>query len=303
MKITTYKELQSKDELLPLFLGWIPFNPKEFEKAIEADPRLRNSPVGYIGIQNNHLVGFVGVMDIPTRTIEGSEEKVGGIWGVVTHPGHARKGVFTALMQRSHEYFTEKGYKFSLLNTSKSLIAYALYKKLGYRDVTVYPSAYKVIKETRKTTKKESDKKAKLDWSKILDIYDQATQSKTGFVVRDSQYGKMLEIRKKIEPEKCVVTDRGYALLRENEGNVAIQEIMASTKDEISKLISQSERTATKTVMAEVVLDSDLLRTYRSDGFMIIEDSYDALMFKPLADATFAENYGQRFFTTNLDCF
>jgi predicted acetyltransferase len=135
MEIKTYRELEIRDEFLPLFQHafWWPYNPKEFKKAIKVDPRLQNSPVGYAATKNKRLVGFVGVMDITTRTLEGSEEKVGGIWGVVTHPAFTRKGISTALMQKSHEYFKEEGYKFSLLNTSKSLIAHAFYQKLGYR--------------------------------------------------------------------------------------------------------------------------------------------------------------------------
>jgi len=304
MRIATYRELQSKDELLPLFQHafWWPFNPKEFEKIIKADPRLQDSPVGYAAIKNKHLVGFVGVMDIATCTLQGSEENVGGIWGVVTHPAHARKGIFTALMQRSHEYFREKGYNFSLLNTSKSLIAYALYQKLGYRDVIVYPSAYKVIKETRKATKK-SGKKTKLDWNKILEIYNQVTQDKTGFVVRSTQYGKMLETRKRIQPGKSIVTDKGYALLKEDTGNVAVQEIIALTKEEVSKLITQIEGKAAKAVIAEAVLDNDLQRAYLSRGFMFLEDSYDLLMFKPLTNASFTEVYGNEFYAAATDYF
>jgi len=305
MRIATYRELQSKDELLPLFQQafWWPFNPKEFEKTIKADPRLRNSPVGYAAIKSNHLVGFVGVMEIMTRTTEGSEEKVGGVWGVVTHPAHARKGIFTALMQKSHEYFKEQGYKFSLLNTSKSLIAYTFYQKLGYRDVTVYPSAYKVVKQTKKTTRKSGKKNTKLDWSGILDMFNQVTEDRSGFVVRSTQYGKMLETRKIIQPKKCIVTGKGYALLNEDRGNVSVQEMIALTKGEVSKLITHSESKATKTVIAEAVLDDTLRRAYLSHGFMILEDSYGLLMFKPLTNASFMEVYGNKFYAAASDYF
>jgi len=241
-------------------------------------------------------------MDIMTRTLQGSEEKVGGIWGVVTHPAHARKGIFRTLMHKSHEYFADKSYKFSILNTSKSLIAYALYQKLGYRDAIIYRGVYKVIKDTKKTTEKRG-KKTGMDWNKILEIYNQATQDKTGFVIRDTQYGKMLETRKRIQPKKCIVTNKGYALLKEDSGNVAIQEIIALTKDEISKLITHSESEATKTVIAEAVLNNNLQKAYLSSGFMIFQDSYDLLMSKPLAKASFKEVYGNKFYAAATDYF
>ena len=118
MKITTYRELQSQDGLLPLFQHafWWPYNPKEFDKTIKADPRLKDGPVGYVAMRDNQIAGFIGVMDITTLTLQESEENVGGIWGVVTHPVHARKGIFKALMKKSHDYFKEQGYKISLLS-------------------------------------------------------------------------------------------------------------------------------------------------------------------------------------------
>ena len=304
MKIITYRELQSKDELLPLFQHafWWPFNPKEFEKIIRADPRLKNSPVGYVAVEDNQIAGFVGVMDIATRTLQKSEEIVGGIWGVVTHPVHARKGIFKALMQRSHDYFKEQGYKFSILYTSKILIAYAFYLKLGYKDTMVYPSAYKIIKEKRKTAKK-TRKKIKLDWDKLVGLYNQATKNYTGFVIRDKQYGRMLETRKRIQPEKSIVTDKGYALLREDEGNMYVKELLALSKEETSKLISEIEEKTAKGIIYEKVVDKDTLETYKSCGYMIMREGYDLLMSKQLADTTFTETYGNKFYSTSADFF
>lgn len=304
MKITTYRELQSKDELLPLFQHafWWPFNPKEYDKTIKADPRLKNGPVGYAAIVDNHIAGFVGVMDITTRTLQESEETVGGIWGVVTHPVHARKGIFKALMQRSHDSFKEQGYKFSLLYTSKILIAYAAYHKLGYKDTAAYSSAYKVINETRKTVKK-TRKKIKLDWGRLLKLYNQATKNQPGFVIRDKQYGRMLEIRKRIQPEKSILTDKGYALLREDEGTMYVKELIALKKEEGSKLIAQIEEKTTKAIIDEKVVNKDTLDTYKSRGYMTIREGYDLLMSKQLTDTTFEETYGHTFHATSADFF
>lgn len=304
METTTYRELQSKNELLPLMdqaFEW-PFNPVEFEEIIKADPRLQHSPVGYAAMEDNHLAGFVGVMDLTTRTLDGAEETVGGIWGVVTHPAHARKGISKALMQRSHQYFKEKGYRFSLLNTWRPLIACAYYQKLGYKEAIVYPSAYKLIEKPRKSTK-PTNKKAKLDWDKILKIYNQATENRTGLVFRDKQYGKMLEIRKRIQPEKSVITDEGYALLKEDEGNVTIQEIIALTTEETGKLINLIGEKAIKAVIDGAVLDNKILDSYRSRGYMVLEDSYNVLMAKPLTKMRFPEVYGDKFYMTNADSF
>lgn len=304
MKITTYRELQSKDELLPLFQHafWWPFNPKEYDKIIKADPRLKNSPVGYFAIKDNHVVGSVGVMDIATRTLQESRETVGGIWGVVTHPVHARKGIFKALMQRSHDYFKEQGYKFSLLYTSKTLIAYAFYHKLGYKDTIAYPSAYKVIKEKKKTARK-TRKKIKLDWDKLLELYNQVTKDYTGFVIRGKQYGRMLETRKRVQPEKSIVTDNSYALLREYEGNMYIRELIALSKEGISRLLTEIEEKTAKAIIYEKVVDQDTLDICKLRGYMIMREGYDLLMSKQLTDVTFTETYGHGFYATGADSF
>ncbi len=304
MQIANYRELQSKEELLPLFQHafWWPFNPTVFDRTIRADSRLRNSPVGYAALINKQVAGFVGVMDIQTRTLHEAEETVGGIWGVVTHPVHARKGIFKALMQKSHDYFREQGYRFSFLYTSKILIAHAFYRRLGYNDTVIYSSAYKTVKDMKKTARRPG-KKSKLDWDKVSDLYNRVTRNFTGFVIRDKQYRRMLETRKKIQPAKSIVTDKGYALLRENEGNTYVRELMTLTRKEKSKLILQIEKKTAKTVIDEKVVDKDTLNAYQSQGYKIMRQGYDVLMSKQLADATFTETYGHRFYATSVDSF
>jgi len=49
MKVEAYRELASKNELFPLVdqALWELLNPIEFDEEINADPRLKLSPVGY----------------------------------------------------------------------------------------------------------------------------------------------------------------------------------------------------------------------------------------------------------------
>jgi hypothetical protein len=201
-----------------------------------------------------------------------------------------------------HEYFEGNGYKFSFLHTSKVLIAYGFYQKLGYRDVIVNQSAYKVIEETKKRAKKSS-RKVKLDWNTILKIYNQTTKDHTGFVVRDRQYGRMLETWKRIQPENCIVSDEGYVLLKDDEGSMTIQELKALTKEEASRLVTKVEETARKTIIDRAVLDKTLQKIYQSHGFMLLENGYDLLMSKPLTDEEFKETYGNEFYATAADFF
>lgn len=113
----------------------------------------------------------------------------------------------------------------------------------------------------------------------------------------------MLKIRKRIQPERSIVTDEGYVLLKEEEGNVTIREIMVLTVEVTGRLINLVEEKATKAVIDGAVLDSKILDIYRSHGYMILEDSYNVLMAKPLAKISFPEVYGDRFYMTDIDSF
>jgi predicted acetyltransferase len=305
MKIEAYRELESKDELFPLIdqALWEYLNPVEFEHDIEADPRLKNSPIGYAAIENGLIVGFVGVMDMVTRSINGSEVKVGGIWDVATHPAHARKGVATTLMQRTHESFQETDCQFSFLTSGRADIAYSFYKKLGYKEALTFPSAHKIIQPTKKLVK-EAKRKMKPDWNRILSVYRQVTEDRTGFVIRSEEYMKMLERRKIIQPDKTVQTENGYALVKEDEGRVTIKEIMAPTKEETIRLIREVEEKTLKTVVDRAVLSKRTMKAYVSEGYMTLTQSYGVLMAKPLTKSTtFMETYRDKFYLTSVDLF
>jgi len=307
MNVVTYRELRRrlKNELLPLMdqaLSWL-FNPQREEEIIKIDPRLKNSPVGYCALENNHVVGFVGVMDLATRTLDGTIELAGGISGVATLPSHARKGISTTLMQKVHQYFQEQGYRFSFLNTSRSIIAYAYYQKLGYTVATEFPSAYRIFQKTR-TPKPAENGKKRLDWKKILEIYDQYSTQKTGLVVRDKEYYKMLVKGEMIQPEKTIMAKTGYVFFKEEKETMLIREIISPTIGEANELIEEVEKRAQTIVCDRVILDNKILQAYQSRGYMVLNRSYVVLMVKPLRKSvTFRQVYGDKFYRSDADFF
>jgi len=310
MRILTHRELEPKDELLPLMdnsFGW-PFNPRMYEKLIKIDPRLRNSPVGFCAVENGHVIGYVGVMELATRTLDGNVEYVGGIYGVATLPGHARKGVSTALMNRAHEYFRERNYRFSFLCTSHTLVAYAMYQKLGYSDLLERQSAYKVLNQ-KKAKANVEQKSGKLDFDKLLKVYSQFVKDKTGFVVRDKAYLTMLKKTGYFGDKDCIIEEDGYVIFRSNWGGTWtkatwIRELIALNAKEMNRLVGLVEAKARDLIMDRNVPDKALLQVYKSRGYMIEERSHGVIMVKPLtADATFKQTYGDKFYLTDLDFF
>jgi GNAT superfamily N-acetyltransferase len=309
MKILIYRELESTDELLPLLdhaFRWT-FNQRTFDKLIKIDPRLKNSPVGFCAVEAGHIVGYVGVMDIVTRTLDGTVEHVGGIYGVATLPSHTRRGVSTTLMNRAHEYFREKGYRFSLLGTSHTIIAHALYQKLGYTDLLECPSAYKVTR-TKKAKPKTREKTKKIDFDRLLKIYDRRVKDCTGPVIRDTAYFGMLKKTEGFMPKECLVDEEGYVLLKEIKGmwvnGVWIRELVAQNSKTVNKLLELTERRAKEMIYDRAVMDKELLEVYRSRGYMIQERSHSVMMVKSLTpEASFNQTYGDRLYMTGLDFF
>lgn len=310
MKILTYKDLGSKDDLLPVLdnaFGW-PFNPRTYEKIIKIDPRLRKSAVGFCALENERVVGFVGVMDLATRTLNGNVEYAGGIYGVATLPSHARKGISTTLMNRVHEHFREKGYRFSFLCTTHTLVAYAMYQKLGYADLLERTNAYKVL-EPKRTKSAMKEKAQKPDFDKLLQIYNEYVKDKTGFVVRDKDYLTMLKKTIGFNDKEFIINKDGYVIYKCNVGGVWtkatwIRELIALNTKEMIRLLNLVEAKAKDLILDRCVTEEALLPIYRARGYMIQKRSHIVIMVKPLtADASFKQTYGDKFYLTDLDFF
>lgn len=305
MKILTYWKLESKAELLPLMeqaFGW-PFMPEEFDDFVKKDPRLKNGAVGLCALENAKVVGYVGVMDLTTRTVQGRKENVGGIYGVATLPENTRRGISTMLMNRAHEYFLGKGYRLSILNTSPTIVAYAMYRKLGYTDARYFPSAYKLIDTNRPKTKRPKVELI-LDFNRILRFFDTYTKGKTGFVVRDEARLESIKKNERLTSKHCFVSQRGYVIFKKEKNLVRIRELAAANPDGMSELLDAVEAEGRTLVLARDILDTQLLAIYRSHGFAILERGHGVMMAKPLtSEVSFNKMYGKQFYTSSLDHF
>lgn len=304
MKIITYRELEPKDEFMILMemAFWHPTAPSTFEKNINSDIRLKNSPVGFCAVENKRLAGFVGVMDIPTKTVDGTEEIVGGIYAVATNPLFAKRGICKVLMDRAHHYFKEKKYQFCFLSTSRTIIAYALYQKMDYVEiekVNRFPITYKVLGK-EKVVKRFG---AKLNQEKIYQIYQEFVKDKTGFVVRQKDFVRLFLEQKRFDEKKSIQGKNGYALLTEVKDAVKIQELVSLNDRTYEKLLDQVESYAQGGVIDRMVTDEKLLEIYKVRGYSIQEGDHSVFMVKKLGNLEFEERYGDAFHIGMLDLF
>ena len=304
MEIITYRELEPKDEFMVLMeLGfWSPLSPTKFEELIDLDLRLKNGPVGFCAVENGRLAGFVGVMDIPTRTVDGSEETVGGIYDVATNPMFAKRGICKVLMDGAHQYFEEKKYNFSFLLTLRTIIAYAFYKKLNYIEIEKYnqfPIAYKVMRKDKEQKKYDM----KFFPKKIEEIYRKYIREKTGFTQRQKDFIKLFMQWGFSDLKKSFYQENGYALLTEIRSTIKIKELVSLDDQTYDKMLERIESTAQAGVIDRLVNDERLLKIYKSRGYRIQEGDHAVFMVKKMGDFEFEEIYGDNFHIGAMDLF
>jgi len=303
LKILTYRELECKNGLLPLMdqAFHLPFNLKEFEKIVKIDPRAKNGPIGFCATENEHLVGFVGVWDLPTRNLDGDIEYIGGVYSVATLPGYMRRGICTALMSAAHEYFRQKSYSFSFLSTVPTSVAYNLYKTIGYKDLTEFPSAYKIIPSNHAKTYKEKTREQP-DLDKILKIYNEYSKTKTGFAIRDEEYLNAIMRIEGINAKDCIVEEQSYVIFKKGKNGTQIKEIVALSAKYLEKLVEKVENNARTAVYDKAVMDREVLQIYQTRKYMLLSRSNAVAMIKPLAATTsFKQVYGDKFHVSGLD--
>jgi len=305
MKIITYRELERKDDIMMLMdlAFWWPISPRELEERINSDIRLKNGPAGFCAIKESRLAGFVGAMDIPTKTIEGNIEMVGGIWGVATNPDFAKQGICRVLMKAAHDYFRSQGYRFSFLCTSRTIIAYAFYLKLGYTEVEAvnqFTEVYKVLERSESVTQNRC---SNLDPQKIYRIYEKLMDDKTGFVIRQKDFVTMFARHKRIDEQKSILKQKGYALVTEDQSVIKVKDLVASDESAYEELVEGIEKIAKNGVIDRLVADEKLLAIYKSKGYRVQKGDNSVLMVKKLSDDEIDNVYGKSFCIGMLDWF
>jgi predicted acetyltransferase len=305
MKIVSYRELEPKDDFMMLMelAFWWPISPGTMEERIRTDARLKDGPVGFCVVEDDRLVGFVGVMDIATRTLEGVVETIGGIWAVATDPGFAQQGICKTLMEKAHDYFRSQNYRFSFLCTTRTIIAYAFYRKSGYEEVEAvnqFKGVFKVLDRAESAARSVSPT---IDPERIYRLYERFVQGRTGFVVRQKDFVTMYAKRKRFDEKKSIFKQNAYALVTENQGVIKVQDLVALDNAACEELIDQIEMVAQKGVIHRRIGDQRLLSIYKSRGYRLQEEDDGVMMVKNLIDTRIDEVYGDSFYIGALDWF
>ena len=128
-----------------------------------------------------------------------------------------------------------------------TLLAYGLYPKLGYANVTYFPSAYKTVQYHGTSAYAHAHGKnarEELDLDTTLRIYNEFSRNRTGLAVRDKEYLETLLKTEGIKSRNCVVGEQGYVMFKRSGKGIQIKEIIAATMRELNKLVKEVESKA-----------------------------------------------------------
>lgn len=140
MEIMEYDQVNplSVFQVTMLALGFA-LTPEHATHVRRTDPR-PFSCLAVCAVEDDLVVGHVGVFRLPMITTEGRED-VGGVWAVSTHPQYAGRGVASRLLEEAHARMRAAGLRFSTLGTDRSRGAYRLYRRNGYEDMNIWATA------------------------------------------------------------------------------------------------------------------------------------------------------------------
>ncbi|MBD3232832.1 MAG: GNAT family N-acetyltransferase [candidate division Zixibacteria bacterium] len=309
MDTVLYENLENKEELFILWMksfGW-PGTPEWLERFKYYETRIGKGPVGMCGLMDGKLVGFVGIMIIPTRNKYGEVEKVGGIYAIATRPDYSRRGIGRRLLEASENYLREQGAKLAFLTTSRSIVAYKWYCDAGYNVVEIvdnYPYMYNIFNPPRQVDKdRKQDEKFKLDFDQVQTTFDWFVRNLCGFVIRDKKYLKAAEMIGVFTPKLSYSTDRGHAFLRSSCDTIQFQEILARDEQSYRELIEMGESKAKYAAAAIHPFDRTASSIFENMGYVTDKGNFGVLMYKSLDGAEFSALYDERFMISRLDWF
>lgn len=191
MKILGYDEVDKQQviELNMACFRWM-LTPELAEEIRKVD---KHCPDYFAihAVEKDEILSQVGFITLDTETIEGIES-IGFIWGVCTKPSAASKGAARALMIEAHRRLLDEGVRYSFLGTGKSLIAYDLYRKLGYMDFSWDNSGIKRCREIQRTRSDLTFSSTSRN-KPYFEIFEEYSKDLLGFTHRPKNF---LKVRK-----------------------------------------------------------------------------------------------------------
>jgi predicted acetyltransferase len=235
--------------IFQLSLYW-PAIPKLLQELRSNDNRYTREFGIFAVMKDGTVASGLLLMRISTQTTQGRLE-VGGINAVSTRPDFARRGLMTAITKRAHEYFLEYGLEYSVLTTSKRLVAMTMYQQLGYGEINHSEVAVKYPNQPQMPSPKDIVVRpfSETDVDSIDSIYRRAVEGSTGFIYRPKNFlkarnhtsGCEIKPAQNMRVAQCGDSVTGYAYWQSNPRISEAPEIMALDESSFRALLADAE--------------------------------------------------------------
>jgi GNAT superfamily N-acetyltransferase len=281
-----------------------PHTPEQVARRRKLDPRYQDT-FGFAMLDGRAVVGFVGVLDLKARTRTGKVIAAGGIHNVMTRPDYARKGISVRLFERAHDHFLGKGCDFSFLFTARSLVAWHLYRRLGYVEMPLSgrqaPAAYLV--RPAKAKRARSTRRGKPDYGRVERLIAERWGKKRSTFINGKGWlrGRMKWWN---AAASSIITDRdGFVYAETGKDTVSIYEFVARNRAARARLLKRVESLNRPATVHYLVRDRALLRLYKDRGYCFRPQSFFVCMARPLGGTSLPSAFGPDFVWSPLDQF
>jgi GNAT superfamily N-acetyltransferase len=141
--------------------------------------------------EEDAVAAQVGVYRLLLMTSAGPED-VGALCAVCTHPAFSRRGLAARLLDEAHARLRAAGLRFSVLGTTRSRVAHALYQQQGYAELFA-PGAIVTGSELLPQDARLHAERAGAEELPLADaLFARAAAGKLGFARRHPHFFAML---------------------------------------------------------------------------------------------------------------
>ena len=231
-------------------------------------------------LDGDKVIAQVGAAYPTIETTEGTV-KAGFVEAVAGMPSHARKGYAMALMKKVHEQMLDDGIEVFILTTSKTLVAYSMYPKLGYHDILQYNWGLKKIQKYPDTGISIKVRRHKID--DLDKMFRKSSKGQLGFVHRPNDYPRLRSSWGDGIYSKAVTFYRdgkpvGYALLRFMGEFLNVRELVTPNPKDFEPCIRTLENHFPKLYFTSSIMTrQELFKRYIDHGMKPM-DSWGVVM-------------------------
>lgn len=302
MKILEYDDVDPLGALqLNMLALEFALTPEHAAHIRRTDPR----PFPFFAIyavEDDKVLGQVGVFRLPMISTQGLEA-VGGVWAVSTHPGHAGRGVASALLEEAHARMRYEGLRFSTLHTNRYRTAYRLYQQQGYEDVQITATALAKWETAHQPTRLRAQLAGPEGYELVEKIFAKIGKDYLGFAWRHTPFAclrlvNLADIWILWEAGQPV----GYALVHADQTMLKISNLALKPVTDVAEAVAAVTAKLKSTYVQVKISRPAEISSLCNAGYQVAHPNWEAFMVKPLISDVSIED-ARRLFGIGTDRF